>query len=125
VALIVTRVEVLTPLVVTLKVTLLTPAGTVTLDGSDATVLLLERFTTIPLLGASAVKVTKPVDPWPAVTAAGLRLTDFNAAGEFVCFAHNPKKLKVDTATTPTVAILFRTMAPLLLFMISSGATAR
>jgi hypothetical protein len=44
--------------VVTVKVRLVEPAGMVTLDGTDAReVLLLDRLTTAPPLGAGAVSV--------------------------------------------------------------------
>ena len=49
-------------LVVMLKVTLVVFAGTVTLDGTFAAALLLDRSTTIPPLGAALLNVTVPVE---------------------------------------------------------------
>lgn len=49
-------------LVLTVKVALVAPAGTVTLDGTIANVLLLLNPTVLPPEGAAALKVTVPVD---------------------------------------------------------------
>jgi hypothetical protein len=49
-------------LVLTVKVALVAPAGTVTLDGTLANVLLLLNPTVLPPEGAAALKVTVPVD---------------------------------------------------------------
>ena len=81
VAEIVTDFEVVTALVVTVKVAVVLPAGTVTLASTVATdVLLLVRVTTAPPDGAGPVKVTVPVDEVPPFTEAGLRLTEVSAA---------------------------------------------
>ena len=51
--------------------------GTVTLAGTVATpVLLLDRLTTAPPLGAAALNVTVPVDELPPVTLDGLSVSD-------------------------------------------------
>ena len=81
VAEIVTDFEVVTALVVTVKVAVVLPAGTVTLASTVATdVLLLVRVTTAPPDGAGPVKVTVPVDEVPPITELGLRLTGVSAA---------------------------------------------
>ena len=69
--------EDVTLLVVTAKVALVAPAGTVTLAGTVATpVLLLERETAAPPLGAGALNVTSPEAGEPPTTLLGVRLTE-------------------------------------------------
>jgi uncharacterized membrane protein len=69
-----------TALVVTLKVALDNPAAIVTLAGTcAAVVLLLERVTTAPPVGAAPLSVTVPVDPLPPTTLAGLTVTEASA----------------------------------------------
>ena len=65
----------LTLLVETGKVALVDPAGTVTLAGTVAAVLLLDSETTKPPDGAAEVRVTVPVAEFPPTTAVGLRLS--------------------------------------------------
>src|SRR5213594_140251 len=78
----VTRVEEPTGLVLTVKVAVMPPVGTVTLAGTVATlVLLLERATTAPPLGAGPLSVTVPVEELPPVTLVGLRLSDESVGG--------------------------------------------
>ena len=56
--------------VLTVKVALVEPAGTVTLDGTVANaVLLLESATTAPPEGAGALNVTLPVEEFPTLNA--------------------------------------------------------
>ena len=70
----VTEVDAVTELVLTVKVAVVAPAGTVTLAGTVAMlVLLLESDTTVPPLGADALSVTVPVEELPPVTLVGLR----------------------------------------------------
>jgi len=72
----VTLVEVVTDVVVTVKLAVVLPATTVTLVGGKATVgLLLESETETSLDGA-ALKVTVPVDEFPPVTLVGLSATE-------------------------------------------------
>ena len=68
VAEIVVELEAVTAFDVTLKVTLVVSAGTVTLTGTVAeAVLLLESVTAAPPDGAADVRVTVPVDEAPPV----------------------------------------------------------
>ena len=76
----VTEVDAVTVLVLTVKVALVLPAGTVTLDGTLAAVSLLESITCAPPAGAAPLSVTVPVDDCaPPVTVEG-----FNASEETV-----------------------------------------
>jgi hypothetical protein len=70
---IVAEVAVLTGEVVMTKVAVVAPATTVTVAGTDADVLLLDRFTVNPPVGAVALSVTVPVTvAEPPVTVPGL-----------------------------------------------------
>src|SRR2546422_5143007 len=65
----VTEAEVVTVLVFTVKVAVVAPAGTITLDGTVATLAsLLERDTTASPLGAGPLSITVPVEEFPPVT---------------------------------------------------------
>src|SRR2546425_195378 len=62
----------MTALVLTVKVVLVAPAGTVTLEGTLAAAgLLLERATCAPPVGAGPLSVTVPVEEFPPVTLVG------------------------------------------------------
>ena len=77
----VTEVEAVTARVVTAKVALVVPPGTVTLAGTVATVaLLLERETRAPPLGAGALRVTLPVEGEPPLTLVWFSVSEDNAA---------------------------------------------
>src|SRR5438128_1625051 len=77
----VTVVEVVTALVVTVKEALVAPAAIVTLDGVRATlVLLLESATVAPPAGAAALRVTVPVEEFPPVTLVGFSVSDESVA---------------------------------------------
>ena len=69
-----------TGLVVTVKVALLCPARTVTLDGTVADPELLLSVTTTEA-GATAFRVTVPVELVPPTTEAGIRATVESASG--------------------------------------------
>src|SRR5882724_9613263 len=64
----VTEVDAATALVLTVNVALVAPAATVTLA---AVVLLLERVTCAPPVGAGPLSVTVPVEEFPPVTLVG------------------------------------------------------
>lgn len=64
-----------TALVVTAKVALVAPAGTVMFVGTVAAAELSESDTTAPPAGAAALSVTVPVEPLPPTTVAGLSET--------------------------------------------------
>jgi|SRR5215472_935231 len=67
-----------TALVLTVKVALVLPAGTVTLEGTLAAALLLESITCAPAAGAGPLSVTVPVGD----CAAPVTLVGFNASEE-------------------------------------------
>ena len=74
---IVEEVEMRTINVSTVKDAVVAPAGTVTLEGTEAAPLLLESATTAPPGGAGLLSVTVPrEDCKPPATVDGLRLTD-------------------------------------------------
>ena len=76
----VTGVDAVTALVLTVNVALLAPAVTVTLAGTVAAVVLsLDRETAAPPLGAGPLRLTVPVDGDPPVT-----LVAFSAIEESV-----------------------------------------
>jgi hypothetical protein len=66
----------LTAVVVTVKVAVVAPAATVTLAGTVADALLLDKLTAVPPVGAALLRVTVPVEEAPPVTVVGLKLTD-------------------------------------------------
>src|SRR5437660_373350 len=73
----VTAVDAVTALVLTVKVALAAPAGTVTLEGTvAAAVLPLESATCAPPAGAGPLSVTVPVEELPPVTLVGLKLRE-------------------------------------------------
>ena len=75
-------VEELTVPAVTVNVADVEPAGTVTLEGTLAAVLLeLESVTTTPPEPAAAVRVTVPVPVWALTIVLGLTETLLSAAG--------------------------------------------
>jgi len=61
----------------TVKVTLLLPAGTVTVEGTLAAALLLESVTCAPPAGAGPLSVTVPVDDCtPPTTLVGFNVSE-------------------------------------------------
>ena len=79
----VTGVDVVTALVLTVNVALLAPAATVTLAGTVAVdVLLLVRVTAAPPAGAGPLSVTVPVeDCAPPVTVVGFSVSVESVGG--------------------------------------------
>jgi len=77
----VAEVDAATALVLTGKVALVAPSGTVTLAGTVAAASLLARETTAPSRGAGALSVTVPVEERPPVTLVGPRLSEERMAG--------------------------------------------
>lgn len=74
--LIFTDVAVLTPLVVTVNVVDVLPAGISTGEGTcAAAVLLLEIVTAAPPAAATPFRVTVPVELFPPVTDVGFKVT--------------------------------------------------
>src|SRR6266481_429986 len=68
----VTAVDAVTALVLTVNVALVAPAATVTLEGTvAAAVLLLESATCAPPVGAGPLSVTVPVEEFPPATLLG------------------------------------------------------
>jgi hypothetical protein len=76
VALIVASVVKFTLCVLTVKLAVECPAATMTLEGTEAEELLLDRVTGIPPVGAGPLRVTVPVDELSPVTVVGLRETE-------------------------------------------------
>ena len=62
--------------VLTLKVALVAPAGTITLEGTLAAPLLLESATCAPPAGAGPLSVTVPVEDVPPITLVGFRVSE-------------------------------------------------
>jgi hypothetical protein len=97
----VTGVEAVTALVFTGNVALVDPAATVTLDGTVAEALLLERLTMAPPLGAAPLRVTVPVEEEPPFTLPGLSVTDDSTGGGGTV-AEPPPQEWFESATTRT-----------------------
>src|SRR2546427_12331228 len=86
---ILTVVETIARDVFTLKVALVAPSGTVTLAGTVAAALLLERERRAPPLGAGPFSVTVPVeDPRrPTITLSGVSDGEERAVGSMMSAA--------------------------------------
>src|SRR5258708_25757192 len=77
-----TGVEAVTAKVVTVNVRLLAPAGMVTLTGTvAAAVLLLERETRAPPVGAGPLSLTLPVEGDPPLTLVGFSASEGEGGG--------------------------------------------
>jgi hypothetical protein len=78
---IVTGIDLAEAMVVTWNAALAAPGATVTLGGTVATeVLLLDRATTVPPLGAGPFRVTWPVEGFPPITLVGLSVSEDGVA---------------------------------------------
>ena len=82
-----TAVETATALVLTGKVALVAPAGTVTLPATVAAELLLDSVTGAPPAGAGPFSLTVPVELLPPVTVVGLTLSELGMGGITVSVA--------------------------------------
>src|SRR5947209_20496201 len=94
----VTVVDVVTALVVTAKVALVAPAGTVTLplSGTEATAgLLLEREITAPPSGAGPLSVTVPIEGRAPAPLVGFSAREERLSAPAAAQNHN--RLRVDT----------------------------
>src|SRR5262249_26934408 len=67
--------------VVTVKVAVVAPAGTVTFAGTVAAGLALESVNSTPPAGAATAKLTRPVDETPPTTLAGGRGIEAKSGG--------------------------------------------
>jgi len=81
---IVAVVTALTGVVLTVNVTEVEPAGTVTEAGTVALVELEDRLTTVPPVPAAPFRVTVPVELVPPVTVVGDSETELRTAGVIV-----------------------------------------
>jgi hypothetical protein len=116
---IVTLVDNTTGSVLTVKVAVVHAAGMVTLDGTIAAELLLDRNTTIPPAGAGPSSVTVPVEEPPPVTPDGLNVSDISVGGtmtidaDWVTPLFAAKMLtEEDVATAAVVAVNVALVAP-------------
>jgi hypothetical protein len=69
-----------TTVVLTVKVALVAPAGTVTLAGSQAAPSLTDSMTVAPPAGAGPLSVTVPVEEAPPTTVVGFSVSDESVA---------------------------------------------
>lgn len=74
--------------VLTVKLVVVCPAGTSTLEGTVATaLLLLDRDTDMPVEGAGPFRTTVPVEVLPALTEVGFNVNDASCGGRIVRLA--------------------------------------
>ena len=81
VAVMVALVDDVTTCVVTMKVAVDDPAGTVTVEGTAAFVLLDDRLTTIPPVPAALERVTVPVEVKPPRSSLGESESEIKVGG--------------------------------------------
>src|SRR5437867_1389294 len=118
--------------VFTVNVALMAPAGTVTLDGTLAAPLLLERETRAPPLGAGPLSVTVPIEELPPVRLDGLRPSetrvgrggDVTARVIVVVFVRVPEVPVMVTVTVPVAAVLFAVNLNVLVVVVGLGLKA-
>ena len=97
---IVAVVTALTGVVLTVNVTEVEPAGTVTEAGTVALVELEDRLTTVPPVPAAPFRVTVPVELVPPVTVVGDSEIELRTAGVIVRVAVLLVPLKVPVRVT-------------------------
>lgn len=122
-------VEMRTMEVLTLKVALVAPAGTVTLGGTLAAPLLLESATCAPPVGAGPLSVTVPVEDAPPITPAGLSVSEETVGRGggvtvrimVVVCVKVPDVPVMVTATVPMVAALLAVSVNVLVVMAGLG----
>ena len=74
--------------VLTVKVTVVCPAGTSTLEGTVATILLLlDSDTDVPPDGAGPLRLTVPVEVVPSLTEVGFNVIDASCGARTVSVA--------------------------------------
>src|SRR5437867_1646899 len=105
-------VEAVTEVVVTVKVALMAPAGTMILTGTIAAVELHESETVPPPLSAGALKVTVPVADVPPTTLVGLNDTVERAGpGGGGGGASGGCRFRAARANTPSVPVMMTCVA--------------
>ena len=122
-------VETRTMDVLTLKVALLAPAGTITLEGTLTALLLLESATCAPPAGAGPLRVTVPVEDVPPITLVGLSISEETVGRgggatvrviEAVC-VKVPDVPAMVAVTVPTLAALLALSVIVLVVMAGLG----
>src|SRR2546429_2323603 len=100
----VTAVDAVTTLVLTVKVALVAPAGTVTLEGTvTAAVLLLESATCAPPAGAAPLNVTVPVEQ--SRDRKSTRLNSSHGYISYAVFCLKKKKYNHDDISSDVVEL--------------------
>jgi len=116
---IVAFVEKTTMLVLTGKIAVVAPAGTVTLEGTPAAELSLERRTCTPPPGAAALRVTVPVeDCAPPVTLDGL------SAKELRVGRGGGKMVRTAVRVTPLYEAEIVTEVDVVTWLVATGKVA-
>src|SRR5438552_526890 len=111
-----TVVDAVTAVVVTVNVAVVEPAATVTLPGTEATDgVSLDRVTPAPPVGAGPLSVTVPVDGLTPVTLVGFSVREATVTGggggggDVVGpSAQNSKKLSDHPVPSPTLLVSMR-----------------
>lgn len=86
------------------------PAGMVTVDGRVASLLLLERLTFTPPVGAAVPIVTVPLEVFPPTTDAGLRVKPVMTGGLTVSDADSETPFKLPVIVTDVCAETVRVL---------------
>jgi hypothetical protein len=115
--------------VLTLKVALVAPAGTITLEGTLAAPLLLESATCAPPAGAGPLSVTVPVEDVPPITLVGFRVSEETVGRGggvrvrvmVVVCVKVPDVPVMVAVTVPVVAALLTASAKVLVVVVEPG----